>query len=152
MGYPLDIHPHDAILWAMKITAGEVAYCDSQIARLTEDELFERPLKETYQEGDITTITEVRDAEQMNRWVTWRDHAMNRMAQYAKMASDMKIDELQVEIAKEQAQQLVAVITKVLSDLGHDLKDIHTREIVRRRLMEGAIEGSIHTEDESQVA
>lgn len=152
MGYPLDIHPHDAVLWAMRVCAGEAAYCDAQIARLSEDELFERPLRETYVEGDTTAITEVRDAETMSRWVTWRDHALHRMAQYAKMAADMKIDEEQVRIAKEQAQLMVNVITAILVDLGHDVRDVATRDIVRRRLMEGAIEGTATYVMEGEVA
>lgn len=145
MGEPISIHPHDAILWAMRVSAGEVAYCDQQIACMSEDELFERPSKVTYVEmpsGQIESITEVRDAEQLSRWVLWRDHAMKNMTTYAKMALDVGIEERQIALAEQQAQRLVAVISKVLSDLGHDLKDIRTREIVRQRLIEGSVEGT----------
>lgn len=145
MGTPIDIPPHEAILWAMRITAGEVAYCDAQISRLEEDELFERPEEKTWitlPSGGGEEITVKRDPETMNRWVYWRDHAMGNMAKYAKMALDVGIEERQIQLAENQAQQLVAVISKVLIDLGHDLKDLKTREIVRRRLMEGAIEGT----------
>jgi hypothetical protein len=143
MGHPIDIDPNDAILWAMRIEAGEVAYCDAQIQRLSEDELFERPQREHVVElpsGQIETIVEIRDAEQMNRWVLWRDHAMERMARFAKMAIDAGIEQRQLELAEQQAHQLVQVITSILTDLGHDLRDIATRDIVRKRLMEGAID------------
>jgi hypothetical protein len=146
MGTPMEsIHPHEAILWAMRVSAGEVAYCDAQIARLEEDELFERPLKQTtiaLPSGNIETVTEVRDVETMNRWVMWRDHSMKNMATYAKMALDVGIEERQIQLAEQQAQQLVAIISAVLTDLGHDLQDFRIRDVVRKRLMEGSIEGN----------
>lgn len=146
MGAPVDVHPHDAILWAMRVSAGEVVYCDQQIRRLEEDELFERPTKTQLVElpsGKIEQIHESREPEQFSRWVRWRDRAMKNMAMYAKMALDVGIEERQIQLAEKQAQQLVNVITAVLTDLGHDLRDSQTREIVRRRLMEGAIEGTV---------
>lgn len=154
MGSPIDVPPHEAILWAMKIAAGEVAYCEEQISRLQEDELFERPLKTTIVEmpsGGEETITEVRDAEVMSRWVTWRDSAADRMAKFAKMALDVGIEEAQLKLAQDQANQLVQVISAVLLDLGHDLKrEVGTREIVRKHLMEAAaIEGTLVDRDSS---
>lgn len=146
MGAPVDVHPHDAILWAMRVSAGEVVYCDQQIRRLEEDELFERPTKTQLVElpsGKVEEIHESREPEQFSRWVRWRDRAMKNMAMYAKMALDVGIEERQIQLAEKQAQQLVNVITAVLTDLGHDLRDSQTREIVRRRLMEGAIEGTV---------
>lgn len=149
MGEPIDVPPDEAIMWAMRVAAGEVAYCDEQIKRLSEDELFERPTKTTLTElpsGQIAEITEVRDAEVISRWVRWRDHAMWRMSQYAKMALDVGIEQRQIELAEKQAKQLVNVISAVLTDLGHDLKDIRTKDVVRRRLLEGAMIESTATE------
>lgn len=143
MGSPVDLHPHEAILWAMRVSAGEMAYCDSQIAKLEEEELFETPIRTQYyqtEDGGIS-VTENRDSEQMNRWVTWRQTAMKNMATYAKMALDVGIEERQIQLAEKQAHQLVEVITAVLTDLGHDLRDTRTRDIVRRRLLEGAQTG-----------
>lgn len=140
MGSPVDIQPHQGILLALSIAAGEVHYCQEQIRRLHESETFERPLKETISD-EFTT--ETYDSEVVSRWVTLRDNAADRMAKYAKAASDMQIDEQQIKIAEGQAQQIVSVITKILTDLGHDLLDTHTREVVRLRLLEGAtIEGT----------
>jgi len=143
MGHPIDIDPNDAILWAMRIEAGEVAYCEAQITRLSEDELFEIPVQEELVElpsGRVEYITVKRGVEQMNRWVTWRDHAVERMARFAKMAIDVGIEQRQIELAEQQARELVVVITAILTDLGHDLRDMKTRDIVRKRLMEGAID------------
>lgn len=141
MGSPVPIQPHDGILLALSIAAGEVHYCQEQIRRLNEQETFERPttVVTNGEFGDTVTI----DSEVVSRWVTLRDSAADRMAKYSKMASDMQIDAKQIEIAEGHAQQIVSVITKVLTDLGHDLLDGDTRAIVRKRLLEGAtIEGT----------
>ena len=146
MGTPYDIPPHDAILWALRTTAGEVIYCDEQIRRLSEEELFERPVKETQSttEDGNEIFTEVTEPEIISRWVQLRDTALDRVAKYSKMALDVGIEERQIALAENQAHQLVSVITHVLTDLGHDLTDLHTREIVRTRLLEASkpIEGT----------
>ncbi len=138
MGTPVEVAPHDAILWALRTTAGEVVYCDEQIRRLGEAELFERPTKTTEQSGDFDTYSKVEDPEVISRWVQLRDSAVDRMAKYAKMALDVGIEERQIQLAETQAHQLVSVITAVLTDLGHDTTDLRTREIVRQRLIESA--------------
>lgn len=144
-GTPTDIEPAEAIMLAIRITNGEIIYCDEQIARLEEDELFERPLKTVYAEmpsGGYEVVEERRDAEVLTRWVQFRDNAVERMARYSKMALDVGIEERQIQLAEQQAQQLVAVITSILTDLGHDLKDIHTREVVRRRLIATSVDST----------
>lgn len=144
-GTPTDIEPAEAIMLAIRITNGEIIYCDEQIARLSEDELFERPLKTMYAEmpsGEFEIVEEKRDAEVLSRWVSFRDNAVERLARYAKMALDVGIEERQIQLAEQQAQQLVAVITSILTDLGHDLQDIHTREVVRRRLIATSVDST----------
>jgi hypothetical protein len=141
MGSPVPIQPHDGILLALSIAAGEVHYCQEQIRRLSESETFENPttVVTNGEYGDTVTT----DSEVVSRWVTLRDNAADHMAKYSKMASDMQIDAKQIELAQGTAQQIVSVITKVLTDLGHDLLDSETRSIVRKRLLEGAtIEGN----------
>ncbi len=139
MGTPVDVNPHDAILWAMRTAAGEVHYCDAQIRKLSADEIFERPEKvSTITSDQFDSVTETLNEEIVSRWVSLRKDAIERMAKSAKMALDVGIDERQVKLAEEQAQQLVSIISAVLVDLGHDLTDLRTREIVRLRLLEGA--------------
>lgn len=120
MGTPLDVDPHDALLHAIRIAAGEVAYCDAQIRRLEEDELFERPRKKTYQRlpsGSLELIEERRDAEVISRWVSLRRDAADRMARYSKMAIDAGIDERRVAVAERVAD----VIAPLLQNLADDL-------------------------------
>lgn len=121
MGTPIDVDPHEALLQAIRIAAGEVAYCDLQIRRLEEDELFERPTKKVYTKmpsGGLQLIEQRRDAEQMSRWVLWRKDAAHRMAQYSKMAIDAGIDERRVAVAERVAD----VLAPLLQNLAEDLK------------------------------
>ena len=119
-GSPVDIHPHDAILKAIRITAGEVDYCDRQIAQLTEDELFERPLKTKLAEGldgSWQLVEETRDAEVLSRWVAFRQHSVERLARYAKMALDIGIEERQIQLAEREADMINGYFEAVLQDV-----------------------------------
>lgn len=105
-GTPIDIHPYDGLLKCIAITHGEVTYCDKQISRLSEDELFERPLTTTIEsapEGGIVTVTQKRDMETVSRWVTFRQNAVDKLARYCKMAIDVGIEERQITLAESQA-------------------------------------------------
>jgi len=120
MGTPIDVDPHDAIVHAIRITAGEVRYCDEQIRRLTEDELFERPLETSIQQlpsGKWVQIEEKRTGEVISRWVTLRDDALANLVKYSKWAIEVGIDERRVRVAERVAD----VIAPLLSDLAIDL-------------------------------
>jgi hypothetical protein len=121
MGTPTDIHPHDAILKAIRITNGEIDYCDAQIARLCEDELFERPLTVILAEmpdGNKELITQKRDAEVLSRWVLLRQAATDRLARYSKMALDIGIEEAQLKLAEREADMVSDYLEAVISDLS----------------------------------
>jgi hypothetical protein len=121
MGTPLDVHPHDAILHAMRLAAGEVAYCDAQVRRLSEDELFERPNKETWVElpsGPIVMVEEKRDAEVVSRWVQLRDNAADRMAKYGEMAIRVGVEERRIKLAEQEANLVSRFFEAVLGDLN----------------------------------
>lgn len=120
MGTALDVDPHDALLHCIRIAAGEVAYCDAQISRLEEDELFERPTKKQMARmpsGKLILVEERRDAEVISRWIQFRDNAVDRMARYSKMALDAGIDERRVAVAERVAD----VLTPLLQNLADDL-------------------------------
>jgi len=119
-GSPTDISPHEAILKAIAITHGEVLYCDAQISRLHEDELFERPLHTTVADmpdGSMQLITERRDEEQVSRWVSFRQNAVDRLARYSKMALDIGIEERQLALAERVANIVSDYFEAVLRDI-----------------------------------
>jgi hypothetical protein len=119
MGTPVDISPEDALTMALRITAGEVKYCDQQIARLTEDELFERPLRVVTTElfdGEVS-VQETRDAEVITRWQQLRAAAIDRMARYAKMALDVGIEERTAKLREDQAAMIARFFESVMGEI-----------------------------------
>lgn len=122
MGSPVTVDPHEAIVHAIAITAGEVAYCDAQISRLSEDELFERPLETTFAElpmsGQVIEVTEKRDAEVLSRWVQLRDNALERLVRFSKIALDAGVEERRVRVA----EQVADVIAPLFQNLADDLQ------------------------------
>lgn len=125
MGTAVDMDPYDALLWAIRLSAGEVAYCDAQISRLHEDELFERPLRQTYMQmpsGAFELVEEKRDPEVVTRWHSLRRDAADRMARYAKMAIDAGIDERRVAVAERVADILAPLLENLAEDLNLSAK------------------------------
>jgi hypothetical protein len=121
MGTPTDIHPHDAILKVIRITNGEIDYCDMQIAKLCEAELFEQPLtviRAEMPDGNTEYITQKRDAEVLSRWVLLRQAATDRLARYSKMALDIGIEEAQLKLAEREADLVSHYLEAVLTDLS----------------------------------
>jgi hypothetical protein len=120
MGVPADVSPEDALANAMRIAAGEVAYCTQQIARLSDDELFERPTRTVYAEmpsGSWEMVSEVRDAEVITRWHQLRTSAMDRMARYAKMALDVGLEDRQLAIHEKQAAVIARFFEAVMNEV-----------------------------------
>lgn len=120
MGSPVDITPEEALTQALRITAGEVRYCDEQIRRLSEDELFERPQKTMYAEmpsGGWEMVEERRDAETISRWQLLRRDAMDRMTRYAKMALDVGLEERNQRIRESQADVIAKFFEAVMGEI-----------------------------------
>lgn len=128
MGVPQEVTPADALATALRITAGEVEYCTQQIARLCDDELFERPERTVYAEmpsGGWEMVSEHRDAEVITRWHQLRTAAMDRMARYAKMALDVGLEERQQTLHENQAALIARFFETVMQDV--ELTDEQTK-------------------------
>ena len=147
MGSPIDVDPHDAIIHAIRVTAGEVKYCDEQIRKLSEDELFERPLETSVQQlpsGKWVVIEEKRNPEVISRWVTLRDDAMDNLVKYSKWAIEVGIDERRVRVAERVADVIAPLLSDLAVDL--DLTDEQRRRLPmvidkRLRVLEAASDG-----------
>jgi hypothetical protein len=117
MGTAIEVDPHEAIIAGISICAGEVAYCEAQISRIGEDELFERPLFTELVEmpfsHELNSITEKRDAEVISRWVSLRDSAVDRMVKYSKIAIDLGIDQQRVNAATRVADAMVPLLQRL---------------------------------------
>jgi hypothetical protein len=138
MGVPADVTPADALATALRITAGEVEYCTQQIARLCDDELFERPTRTVYAEmpsGGWEMVEERRDAEVVSRWQQLRSAALDRMARYAKMALDVGLEEREQTLHENQAALIARFFETVMHEI--ELTDEQTKMLaptMRRHL------------------
>jgi hypothetical protein len=124
MGAPLDINPLDAIIWCIKITAGEVAWLSDEIAKVTEEEWFEHALI----------------GKQMNILQRARADAQDRLVRYSKDAISLGL----AERAIRMAEQFGTTIARLLEGVHRDLQLTKEQEkrwpiIIRKHLiiMEG---------------
>jgi len=99
MGEEMDVDPLDALLWCVRIAAGEIAYCSAQIAQL------EQPT--------VSTMF----GPKLNMWIETRQVAVNQLAKYSKMALDAGVAERQVQMAERFGEMLAELIGAILGDL-----------------------------------
>lgn len=99
MGEEMDVDPLDALLWCVRIAAGEIAYCSAQIAALdkpTESTMFGKKL---------------------DMWIEVRQVAVAQLAKYSKMALDAGVAERQVQLAERYGEMLAELIGGILGEL-----------------------------------
>jgi hypothetical protein len=123
MGIPIDVDPMDALLWCVRISAGEVAYASWKVEQLEEDDAVIAPVErvtrdatgehaESYTEEKTSNIVE------MNIWIRVRQGAMDRLAKFSKMAVDAGVAQRQVEMAEGAGGELAVAIREILDALG----------------------------------
>lgn len=134
MGRPKDISPLDAIIWAIKITAGEVEWLSQQIAEINN--------KEDWYEFTVV-------GKQMNVLQRTRADAMDRLVRFSKDAIALGL----AERAVRMAEQFGATIARLLEGIQRDLKLDKAQTtawpiIVRKHLI--LLEGGIPVDDEDR--
>lgn len=131
LSLPIEVDPADALLDELFRTAGWIATYEAYVNEQTLDEGSHwGPIyggKDGYDTGERkpNIVVELLYRE--------RQHLKDLTVAILKAG----IEERRVRLAEEQATQLARVITAILTDLGHDLTDPRTREVVRLRLIEG---------------
>jgi hypothetical protein len=133
-GLRRDIAPHDALLEAVHRAAYNVREIEAVLAQIDRERLTHGIVK-TVQLPDGKRRVEAAAARSV--WLDLYGEWHDRLVRAAAEAIRCKVAERQVEIVKRQAEQLARVVTAILSDLGHDLTDSRTREVVRLRMIEG---------------
>jgi hypothetical protein len=141
MGAPLDIGPHEALAWCVRITAGEVAYCSEMIGKLEEaDAVVADTMERSHQEldryGDVHDLVESRETSQarLHLWIEARAEAMKRLATFSKLAIDAGVAEREVALAERHGEQIATLLRGLLGDLGVALDAPATREAIERHL------------------
>jgi hypothetical protein len=156
MGTPTHIEPEDALQFCIDVTHGEVAYCDTRIARLEEGEAAtpiasERVHEELDRDGDVHELEErtTESTVQLHIWITTRQGAVDRLARYSKMALDAGIAERAVSLDERQGDLVAGAILAVIGRLSSLSADDRVRvpallaEHVGTLTAAPAIEGSV---------
>jgi hypothetical protein len=142
MGAPMDINPFDAIIWCIRITAGEVSWLGLKIA-------------EVDKEGDWFEDTHF--GKQMHILQRTRADAQDRLVRYSRDAIQLGLAERAVRLAENFGAMLARLLENIAADL--ELSRAQKEQwpnIVRRQLilMEGGtppeiIEGEVVDEDKA---
>lgn len=109
------VDPGDVLLWAVTVAARQVAWLRGLI-------------------GDRLDAGTSIDAEGVAVLVKLEQDERTAVTRAAKMALDAGIAERQVRLAERTAEQLVAVLRGVVTELGHDATDPAVQGVVRRHL------------------
>lgn len=132
MGAPKEINALDALIWCIKITAGEVEFCTVQMQLLEKDEWFE------------STIV----GKQLHIWAKERQRAVDRLAKFAKDALALGIADRAVRLAEQYGASIARYTKGLLDDLELTPDQVKKAPLVVRKhlaLLEG---GSPVTDEE----
>jgi hypothetical protein len=122
LGTPMEVSPEDAMLWCIKIRAGEVRWLSNEIAKL--------------EKQDWTEDTMI--GKQVNIWARERRAAINDLARYSQMAMSLGIEERKVRLMETYAETIANFVRGLLDDFWPYLNDegrAEAQKIVRRHLV-----------------
>ena len=144
----LNINPWDALLMAVRIAAGKVAYCESVIGTAQSDlELegrFERVGANEDGTGGILVhpdtgeplgVGQYRD---LSFWVKQSELWHDRLAKTSKMAVDAGIAAYEIQKVEAEAQRMARVLNAVIEGLEGKIDErlaLEMRAIMRNELM-----------------
>lgn len=135
MGTAIDVDPMEALLWCVRITAGEVAYSTSKVHSLEEGDALVAPVQTLDREGGRVTQEVTTFQQELNLWVQIRQQAVDRLAKFSKMALDAGIAERQVNMAEMAGGQLAPALQEIFTGLELSLEqEQRLPELVRAAL------------------
>lgn len=100
LGKPLEINPFDAILWCIRIRAGEVQWLTERMAELQEKAWVEQTIA----------------GKQFHLFARERHAAMNDLARFSNMAVSLGIAERSVRLAEQYGELLYRLFTNFIND------------------------------------
>jgi hypothetical protein len=101
LGTPMEINPLDAIIWCIKIRAGEVQWLTDRMHDLDE----------------IHWVEDTMVGKQFHLYARERQHAMADLARYSQMAISLGIAERAVKLAETYGEMLANYTKRILEDL-----------------------------------
>lgn len=117
-GQPMDITPAQALLWRVRVLAGEVQRLDERIAQLEQDELVYGVTAETEEHGDDTVTSKVTRGPRINAWLILRSERERMLNVACEAALRAGVEQALVEIAREHVATLRTVILVALERIG----------------------------------
>lgn len=100
-GTPMEINPLDALLWCIKITAGEVHWLSQRMAGLSDKEFVENSI----------------NGKQFHLYARERQRRMQDLARFSQMAISLGIAERAVKLAETYGEMISRLIQGILGDL-----------------------------------
>lgn len=138
----LDVSPWEALLRAVRIAAGKVAYCEWVLSQASSDLELEGRFGRTEDglllhpdTGEPLGAGQVRD---LSWWVGKSELWTDRMARYSKMAIDAGVAERLVQQVELDGQAMGRVLTAALGELeGQVSEDVvaRVRSVMRSELL-----------------
>jgi len=123
-GTPMEINPLDALLWCIRVRAGEVKWLSDRMAELQQKDWIEESIM----------------GKQFHLYARERQKALNDLARFSQQAISLGIAERAVKMAETYADLLARLIQGILGDLELTPEQrARAPMIVRRHLI--AIDG-----------
>lgn len=170
-GQQLNINPFDALLMAVRIAAGKVAYIEHVIGTASSDlELEGRVRRLEGENGDPGLLMHpdtgqplgVGQFRDLSFWVEQSEKWHDRLAKTAKMAVDAGIAAYEIQKVEAEAQRMARVLNAVidgLEDVIDDTVALRMRSLMRKELLaieaeetgQASLSERRHSEDEAVV-
>jgi hypothetical protein len=134
LGKPKEINPFEAIMWCIRIRAGEVEWLGQKMSELESKDWIEETLV----------------GKQFHLYAKERQHAMSDLVRYSETAIRMGIAERYVRLAEVYGQTIAKLIEGILEDLNltEEQKAIAPQAVRRQLLM---IEGGSMIDNDAVV-
>ena len=113
-GEPMDIAPGPALLWRVRVYAGEVRRLDAAIAELDGDELVWGDVEVTTEEGGDGPVRRVKEGARMHTLLILRAHRERQLQSACEAALHAGIEQQLVDLQRDQVAFMKAVIVKAL--------------------------------------
>lgn len=101
LGAPKEINPIDAIVWCIKMTAGEIDFYTEQMAKLEEEKWIENTVM----------------GQQMHVFARMRAEAQERLVKFSKDAIQLGLTERAVKLAEQYGNTISLLVRGILDDL-----------------------------------
>lgn len=133
MGAPKEINPLDALIWCIKLTAGEVEFCTQQLEILKEEDWLESTLV----------------GKQIHVWGRERQKAVDRLAKFSKDALALGIADRAVRLAEQYGHSIARYTKGLLDDLNLTPEQTKVAPLLVRKHL-ALLEGGAPVTDEDR--